>query len=140
VDFIGANIYAWWDNVYIPPPFVCETEINGPQITFNNYMKVQNLYSNIPVILTEFGWPSCNTGYSCTSRNVVDGSTCAKANDANQKKFVQGVVDIFRKNQRPCSTFAAFREAWKGTNDADINQHWGVCSGSAPYTCSNAPV
>lgn len=138
-DWIGTNIYAWWDNMYIPPPFTCETTTNGPQITYNNYLKVQNLYPKTPVVLTEFGWPSCGAGFKCSSPNVVDGSTCAVANDANQKQFVQNLIDIFRKNQKPCNTFSAFREAWKGSNSADVNEYWGVCSGSPPYSCFNAP-
>jgi len=138
-DFLGTNIYAWYDNVYIPPPFECETQVNGPMITYNNFLKVEKLYPSKPIVLTEFGWPSCMPGYDCTSPNIHDGSTCAKGNDANQKQFVQSVIDIFRKYQKPCNTFSAFREAWKASSNFAIEEHWGVCLGTPPYTCVNAP-
>jgi exo-beta-1,3-glucanase (GH17 family) len=139
IIYLPSDIYSWWDNMYIPPPFTCQTPANGPQTTYNNYLKVQALYPKTPVILTEFGWPSCGAGFTCKTPNVVDGSTCAVANDSNQKQFVQNVINIFRQNKKPCNTFSAFREAWKGTNSADINEYWGVCSGSPPYSCINAP-
>lgn len=138
-DFLGVNIYAWYDNMYIPPPFECQTPANGPTTTYNNFMKAQSLYPTKPMVLTEYGWPSCSSGYSCTSPNVHDGSTCATANDANQKQFVQSVVDIFRKNKKPLNTFSAFREAWKSSNGAGVEALWGVCSGSPPYSCINSP-
>jgi exo-beta-1,3-glucanase (GH17 family) len=118
----------------------CNTPATAPQITLSNHKTLKALYSGKQVVLTEFGWAAAATGTSIkVQANVITGQQCGVANDANQKALVQAMIDLYRTEGLPCNTFEAYREPWKGTSDEDVNRYWGICLGTSPYTCINAP-
>jgi exo-beta-1,3-glucanase (GH17 family) len=138
VDWIGLNDYPFWDNLYsgVTP---CNSPTQAPQVTLSKHKKIASLYGK-QVVITEFGWASAASGSSIKlSANYITGQQCGIANDANQKAMVQAMIDLYRSEGLPCNTFEAYREPWKGTSDIDVNRYWGICLGTAPYTCINAP-
>jgi exo-beta-1,3-glucanase (GH17 family) len=141
VDWIGANIYPWFDNVYMNPPYTCKTPQNVGTYTYSMYQSIENAYPGKPVFLTESGWPSSPGGSTIRSTpNVVNGQQCTTAGDSDQRIGVQNIVNVFRQNMKPMNLFSGYKEAWKSSgNDYSVEEYWGVCSGSPPYACFNAP-
>jgi len=140
-DFIGVNEYAWYQNYFATIPMTCQTPSNAAQTTLDAVITIEKMYPGKTILTTEFGWPGADNGVSiaCPS-NIYNGQVCSSANNGNQKVVVQGVIDLFRKTNRPCNTFEAYRESWKAIGTSPIEGQWGICLGTSPYTCINAPV
>ncbi len=140
VDWIGLNTYPIWENIF-SGMFPCTAPADAAAATLQRHKSVQANYPNKPVVLTEFGWAGANPGQSMRlQNNVITGQNCGPASDANQKLMVQGVINLYRAAKLPCNTFEAFRETWKATTSSiAMDAFWGVCQGTAPYDCINAP-
>jgi exo-beta-1,3-glucanase (GH17 family) len=128
-DFLGVNIYPWYDNVMTNP--TCTTPAEAASETLARFQRVQARYPTKKFILTETGWPGAPSGKTLTYG-------CGLASDKYQKQVIGETVELFRKNNLPMSTFSAFREADKDPTKLYKN-HWGVCLGAAPYTCVSQP-
>jgi exo-beta-1,3-glucanase (GH17 family) len=140
VDWIGANIYPWFDNMFWNPPFQCNTPQNVGQMTYQMYSTIETMYPNVPIFLTEAGWPTSPTGSAVASPpNQSSGVTCTTASAADQRMGAQNIVNVFRQNKKPMNLFSSYQEAWKAQNSYSFEQFWGVCSGTPPYSCANAP-
>jgi len=138
LDWIGVNAYPWWSNIF-SGGYSCNSHEQAAEVTLDMFRKVINAHP-IPVVLTEFGWPGAPAGSTIQPQaNVINGRQCGLANDANQKIMVQKMVDLCRSHKLPCNTFQSFREVWKA-QEYNFDAHWGVCSGTPPYNCYNAPV
>jgi exo-beta-1,3-glucanase (GH17 family) len=129
-DFMGVNLYVWYDNTASSP--TCTTAAEAAQQTLNRFKNVQAKYSK-PFIMTEFGWPGADSGSTVTYN-------CGVSNDATQKIVVNQVIELFRQNSLPLSSFQAFRDKTKGDATSEFKKYWGLCKGDAPYTCVSAPT
>ncbi|KAL0476960.1 eglC, partial [Acrasis kona] len=140
LDWIGVNIYPYWNNVFSGDK-PCNYYYEAAQRTMESHNVLMDLYSNIPVIVTEWGWPGAPDGQTIMGHaNYVTGQQCSVCNNANQKKMVQDMIELNRKYQLPSNCFSAFREEWKGTGGVmSIETQWGICSGTPPYNCMNSP-
>jgi len=138
VDFIGANIYPFWDNVYSGGDS-CNYYNTAGAMTLSHHKNLMNIY-NMPVVVTEWGWPGAPAGQTYLNQaNYATGQQCGVCNDANQKAMVQSTIDLYRNTGIPINTFEAFREAWKATSSIAPEANWGICLGTYPYTCVSAP-
>ncbi|KAL0489925.1 hypothetical protein AKO1_005457 [Acrasis kona] len=138
IDWIGANIYPYWDNVYSGADS-CNTASSAAAMTMTHHKNLISRY-DVPVVVTEFGWPGAPAGQTFLNQaNYVTGEQCGVCNDANQKVMVQNMIDLYRNTGLPCNTFEAFREAWKSSSSIAPESNWGVCLGTSPYTCVGAP-
>jgi len=123
VDYIGVNLYPFFDNYYGGCSHANEA---GPK-TIERYRAAKNKYSNKLVLITEAGWPGNNHG----------ARGCAATSDNDQRVAMQSIVDAFRQERAPVALFELFREAWKGADSGEDS--FGVCIGNAPYNCVTAP-
>jgi exo-beta-1,3-glucanase (GH17 family) len=139
VDFIGVDMFPWWSNTY-SRMFPCEPASNAVNQTFFSYYALKRVASK-PVLITEFGWPGSGGGDIISQANVYTGQQCGVANPTLQQQINQQTINECAANGIACSLFEAFNEAWKGNgNSGDVNNFWGICSGTSPYTCTNAPT
>jgi len=139
-DWIGVNTYPWYDNIYAKPPFTCATPDNAGGHTLLSLTRLENLYKPKPVVLTEYGWPSSPAGsVTINPPNVYTHQSCTQGSDWDQRKAVQNILNVMREQKKPCNLFSGYREAWKGSSSSSVEEFWGVCSGTPPYSCYNAP-
>jgi len=138
IDWIGANIYPYWDNVWSGSS-PCTYANTAAAKTMADHKNLMSIY-NVPVIVTEWGWPGAPPGQTFLSQaNVATGQQCGVCNDDSQKVMVQNMINLYRNTGLPCNTFEAFREAWKGSSSLSPEVNWGICLGTYPYTCVSAP-
>jgi len=140
-DWLGVNIYPYWNNVF-SGNWPCNYYTDAALRTMEAHKRLINLYSDKPVVVTEWGWPGAPDGQTIVSPpNYVTGQQCGICNNANQKVMVQNMIDLYRQYQLPGNCFSAFREEWKGQGGGvtTIETQWGICSGHAPYNCMGAP-
>jgi hypothetical protein len=105
---------------------------------------IPNRYDDLITLTNYFlesGWPSSPGGSTIRSTpNVANGQQCTTAGDSDQRIGAQNILNVFRQNKKPINLFSGYKEAWKSSgNDFSIEEYWGVCSGSPPYACPNAP-
>ena len=62
VDWIGINIFPWWENKY-SGLFTCTTAEQAAAFHLARYDDIASRYPGKPVIITEFGWPAGPRGY-----------------------------------------------------------------------------
>jgi exo-beta-1,3-glucanase (GH17 family) len=133
VDWIGINIYAWWENKY-SGLYPCVPVEQAPAFTVARYQESRQRYSNKDVLLTEFGWPAGPEGYRETNINTSD--MCGVAGTANQRHFLRNTLSQLDQLGLPAVLFSAFREQWKAALDGPAGPYWGICAGMAPYSCA----
>lgn len=131
VDWIGINVYPWWENKY-SGLFPCTTASQAGNFHIARLMDVSARYSNTQVILTEFGWPAGPLGYSET--NQFTGQRCGIASEDNQRLVITDTLSRLDQLGLPGVLFEAFRETWK-TSEGPVGPFWGICDGTSPYTC-----
>jgi exo-beta-1,3-glucanase (GH17 family) len=131
VDWIGINIYPWWENKF-SGIYTCTPAAEAADFHLTRMDEVMNTYPGKEVILTEFGWPAGPDGYSET--NDITGEQCGVASEANQKLVLEETMAKLRAEDRAYVLFEAFREPWKIV-EGEVGPYWGVCEGSPPYTC-----
>jgi exo-beta-1,3-glucanase (GH17 family) len=141
VDFIGLDEFPWWENTY-SNYYTCEKAENAAGQTFFRYNLVKQLYSDVPVLLTEFGWPSSAGPDLPSQPNAYTGQTCGIGNPVNYRKVNQQTINLCAKYKVGCNIFTSFNEQWKvsggaANNPYDVQNFRGFCSGSPPYNCTN---
>ena len=90
------HIYPFWTKT----PFK-----DAIQETINEYNKTKEKYPNIPVIITELGWPT-SSDFDLSYTNVE-----------NHKAYIEGIDKWAREHDVLVYYFEAFDEPWKGGNN-----------------------
>jgi exo-beta-1,3-glucanase (GH17 family) len=91
MDWIGVNIFPWWENKF-SGIFPCTTAEEAGDFHIARLHDVMGTYPDREVVLTEFGWPAGPREYS--ERNVFTGQQCGEASNANQNIVIR---DTFAK-------------------------------------------
>jgi exo-beta-1,3-glucanase (GH17 family) len=133
VDWIGTNIFPWWENKH-SPLYPCITAEQAADFHIARLEELNKTYPKKEVIVTEFGWPNAPDGG--TEKNKHTGQQCGVSNTNNQKMVIR---DTFKKlTERNWSgvVFEAFSENWKPSNEGDFGGSWGICRGVWPYGCT----
>lgn len=133
VDWIGVNIFPWWENKY-SGHYTCIPAAQAAQFTIDRLEQVRNLYSDRQVILTEFGWPAGQKGYAET--NQFTGEQCGIANKANQTLVLKQTLELLKQKEWAGNVFSAFREPWK-TDEGPAGPFWGICKGKTLFKCKS---
>ncbi len=133
VDWIGINVFPWWENRHADL-FKCTPADQAAAFHLARYNDVQKTYPGKPVAITEFGWPHGPRGM--TVKNQHTGKNCGLASPKDQALVVQSTLKLMQQKKHAVTVFEAFDEAWKASKEADVGAFWGVCSGTAPYSCA----
>jgi exo-beta-1,3-glucanase (GH17 family) len=130
VDWIGINIYPWWENKY-SGLYPCTTAEQAADFHVARWNDVARTYPAKEIVVTEFGWPAAPEGYRET--NVRTGQQCGVAGRANQRLVIDTTLARFRQQCLAGVVFSAFPEAWK-TAEGVVGPHWGILplDGSLP--------
>ncbi|KAL0482451.1 beta-glucosidase [Acrasis kona] len=130
LDFIGANIYPWYDNA---SPSACTPATKAGMETFLRYQKMMEVYSNTQVIVTEAGWPRSNN----MNQPITNKSPCGVASNENQIIATQDMITLFKNGKYPFSLFLAFGHDYQPVaNNANIEDFWGICiAANNKYSC-----
>jgi len=131
VDWIGVNIYPWWENKY-SGLYTCTTAAQAADFHLARLATIRARYPGMSVMLSEFGWPAGPEGY--TEANINTGERCGVAGEANQRLVIISSIAKLDQNGIDFSLFEAFREPWK-TGEGPVGPWWGICDGTAPYAC-----
>jgi len=116
VDFIAIHTYPVWEYQEID---------NALSVTQSDYKKISEKYPNLPVIITEAGWPTQANG---------KGIPVHFAHPMAQKTYYQALNRWAHESQVLVFWFEAFDEPWKGSDDpAEPEKHWGL------YTVERKP-
>lgn len=135
VDWIGANIFPWWENKY-SGLHACTTAEQAADFHIARLTDLHAAYPGKEVIVTEFGWP--NGPENGTEINVHTRQHCGIANLANQTQVVNSTLKKLAEKQWSGVVFEAYSENWKPGNEGQFGSYWGVCQGKPPYSCNPA--
>jgi exo-beta-1,3-glucanase (GH17 family) len=122
LDWIGANIYPWWENKY-SGLFPCTSAAEAADFHVARLRDVMRQYPSTDVILTEFGWPAGPDGYTETNR--FTGQRCGVASSSNQRLVINETVTLLRRLNLSHVVFSAFREPWK-VQEGPVGPWWGL--------------
>ncbi|KAL0483990.1 hypothetical protein AKO1_004617 [Acrasis kona] len=142
VDFIGLDLFPYWQNQF-SSVWPCVPASEAANLTMFQWNYIKELYSDIPTLITEFGWPGSGDSNIISTANVFTGQTCGVANKVNQAAVNQQIINLCAAQGVACNLFEAFNEKWKGNGiGGDLNEYWGICSGevSDNYNCFNVPT
>jgi exo-beta-1,3-glucanase (GH17 family) len=131
VDWIGINIFAWWENKF-SGLYPCVPAEQAPAFTVTRYQELRARYPAKDVLLTEFGWPAGPEGYK--ESNIHTSQMCGVAGEANQHSVIETTLRELDQLALSAVLFEAFREPWK-SGEGPVGPYWGICAGIAPYTC-----
>ncbi|MGZ8241478.1 MAG: exo-beta-1,3-glucanase [Methylobacter sp.] len=133
VDWIGANIFPWWDNKH-SGIFPCTPAKKAADFHIARLEDIRRAYPGKEVIVTEFGWPNGPEGQ--TEINKRTGQPCDVASQKNQTMVVQNTFKKLAERNWSGVVFEAFSESWKPNDEGDFGKYWGICQGNPPYTCA----
>lgn len=109
VDFISIHTYPVWEYKNIHEAL---------EYTKENFFAVANMYTNIPVVITEAGWATNSNGRGIEPHNV---------SEENQEIYFQDLVNWTDEAGILTFVFEAFDESWKGSNEPlEPEKHWGL--------------
>jgi exo-beta-1,3-glucanase (GH17 family) len=132
VDWIGANIFPWWENKN-SGLYPCVTAEKSADFHIARLEELRKTYPKKDVVVTEFGWPNAPEGG--TETNTHTGEHCGVANSSNQKMVVRDTFKKLAEHNWSGVVFEAFSEGWKPANEGNFGNSWGVCRGAWPYGC-----
>jgi len=104
VDWIGTNIYPWWENQY-SGVHTCVPAEKAADFQTTRLEEINKAYPNKELVLTEFGWPSGPEGGSTT--NLKTGEHCGIASKKNQKLVIESTFKQLAKKKRSGVVFEA---------------------------------
>jgi exo-beta-1,3-glucanase (GH17 family) len=132
VDWIGTNIFPWWENKFsgFHP---CTTAEQAADFHIARLTDLRKIYPGKDVIVTEFGWPNGPEGG--TEINSNTRQHCGVASRANQALVVQTTFKKLAEKHWSGVVFEAFSETWKPGSEGLFGSFWGMCQGEPPYTC-----
>jgi exo-beta-1,3-glucanase (GH17 family) len=133
VDWIGINVFPWWENKY-SGIHTCIPAKKAADFHIERIEQIRRVYPEKEVILTEFGWP--NGPKNGTEINKHTGQHCGIANKQNQDLVINSTFKKLADRKWSGVVFEAFSENWKPNNEGNFGNYWGICQGSAPYSCS----
>lgn len=133
VDWIGANIFPWWENKF-SGIHTCTPAEKAADFHIARLAEIRRAYPGKEVIVTEFGWPNGPEGG--TEINIKSGQHCGIANKKNQRLVIQSTFNKLAKKLWSGVVFEAFSENWKPDNEGNFGSFWGICQGEPPYTCA----
>jgi exo-beta-1,3-glucanase (GH17 family) len=133
VDWIGINIFPWWENTF-SPLHSCTPAGQAADFHLARLHEVRTANPNKAVMITEFGWP--NGPAKAESVNVKTGQRCGVASAENQALVVQSTFKKLAQEHLSGTVFEAFSENWKPSNEGDFGKYWGICQGEPPFACS----
>ena len=133
VDWIGTNIFPWWENKY-SGVHSCTTAEQAADFHIARLSELRKTYPGKDVIVTEFGWPNGPEGG--TELNGDTGQHCGVANKTNQALVVQTTFKKLAEKQWSGVVFEAFSESWKPGSEGIFGSFWGICQGEPPYACT----
>ncbi len=109
LDFISVHTYPVWEY---------RTIEDALDYTKENYYSVVNHYPNMPVVITEAGWPTASNGRGIDPQN---------ASEELQASYYQQLMDWTKEENILTFVFEAFDEPWKGSADPlEPEKHWGL--------------
>ncbi len=106
VDFITIHILPYWEKASIE---------NFDDFILKKYSIIKNLFPNKKIYIGEIGWPS--NGYN---------NNKAIPSLENQAKAIRGFVNLAKKNNWSYNIIEAFDQPWKGYEEGNIGQYWGI--------------
>ncbi len=124
VDWIGVNIYPWWDNKF-SGIYSCISAEKAADFHIERLEEIHRTYPGKEVVVTEFGWPYGPEGG--TEINLKTGQHCGIASKKNQMLVVQSTFKKLAKKKWSGVMFEAFSENWKPGDEGGFGSHWGIC-------------
>ncbi len=132
VDWIGTNIFPWWENKH-SGIYPCVTAEQAADFHITRLVDIRKTYPGKEVIVTEFGWP--NGPDKGTEVNSHTQQHCGVASKSNQIIVVRNTFKQLAEKKWSGVVFEAFAENWKPSNEGSFGSFWGICQGEPPYTC-----
>lgn len=132
VDWIGINVYPWWENRF-SGLHTCITAEQAADFHIARMQEVQNVNPDKEIVITEFGWP--NGPANGTETNKHTGQHCGVASPENQALVVRETFKKLVERHTSGVVFEAFSEDWKVGDEGATGKFWGLCQGEAPYSC-----
>ncbi len=133
VDWIGINIFPWWENRYFDA-YSCLSAEHAAAFHLARWQDVSKANPTKEVIVTEFGWPSGPKDRG--QIRLKTNKSCGIANRKKQQHVIKETFKKFAENQVSGIAFEAFAERWKPTvTDSNFEHFWGLCDNSPPYSC-----
>lgn len=133
VDWIGSNIFPWWENKF-SGIYPCTTAEQAADFHIARLTDLHKTYPDKEVIVTEFGWPSGPDGG--TEINHQTRQHCGIASPANQALVVQSTFKKLAEKHWSGVVFEAFSETWKPGSEGLFGSYWGICQGEPPFACT----
>jgi len=106
VDFINVHILPYWEKIDID---------NFSSFIKNRYDFLQETYPDASITIGETGWPS--RGY-----NNKEAIPSIK----NQALAIRGFLELAKENNWSYNIIEAFDQPWKGYEEGNIGQYWGI--------------
>jgi exo-beta-1,3-glucanase (GH17 family) len=101
IDFVGVNVFSYWDNIYSKDDTNCIPFDQGSaQYNVAMYNNVKGAYSDKFTFISEFGWP--NGGDDPTPRS------CNTLSPLAQQDVLQQSYQMFIAQQIPAILFQSF--------------------------------
>lgn len=132
VDWIGINIFPWWENRY-SDLYSCVEAQKAADFHFARWQEVQKTNPTKEVIVTEFGWVHSPEGKAQIS--LKTGKECGVASRKNQQLVVENTFKKLGEKNVSAVVFEAFSENWKPEKEGESGRFWGICDDIFPYTC-----
>lgn len=133
VDWVGINIFPWWEN-HFSTLHPCTEAEQAADFHLARLNEVHAVNPDKDIMITEFGWP-----YGPDQEKTLNdktGQRCGVASVANQALVIQSTFKALAKAKRSGVVFEAFVENWKPSNEGHFGKYWGICQGETPYTCN----
>jgi exo-beta-1,3-glucanase (GH17 family) len=107
VDFVSVHTYPVWEGKDIE---------DGLAFTIENMKEVRNSIPDVPIVITEAGWPSESSEFP------------GRASEVKQQCYFKEVMNWAHKMNITTFFFEAFDEDWKGDpgNPMGAEKHWGL--------------
>jgi cellulose synthase/poly-beta-1,6-N-acetylglucosamine synthase-like glycosyltransferase/exo-beta-1,3-glucanase (GH17 family) len=106
VDFITIHILPYWEKIPIE---------RFDDFIIKSYARVAKLFPNQKIYIGEVGWPS--HGYN--NRDAI-------ANLENEATAIRQFVNLAQKNAWSYNIVEAFDQPWKGKDEGNVGQYWGI--------------
>ncbi len=132
VDWIGINIFPWWENRF-SGLHTCIKAEQAADFHIARLLEVQKANPDKDIIITEFGWPYGPEGGS--ERNQHTGQRCGIASPENQALVIRQTFKKLAEHRYSGIVFEAFSENWKPDDEGHFGEYWGLCQGEPPYAC-----
>lgn len=106
VDFITIHILPYWEKIPIEgfDAFILE-----------KYTRIEKLFPGKKINIGETGWPS--HGYN--NHSSAPGLK-------NQASAIRSFLNLAKKNGWSYNIIEAFDQPWKGYNEGNVGQYWGI--------------